>query len=155
MINARSETARVKPYFRNAWKRRRALAPMNGHYEWRTEGRIKQPYHIRRPDGGPYAVAALWETWQAEDGSEIDTAALLTTSPNATLEVIHDRMPLILAPEDWTLWLDPEAPLEAIDRLLGPALDDLLIGYKVGREVSRPGAQGQGLTEPLAAAELF
>ncbi|TAL10405.1 MAG: SOS response-associated peptidase, partial [Nitrospirae bacterium] len=110
MINARAETAAEKPAFREALARSRCLVPADGYYEWQREGRMgqrKQPYYIRLRDGRPFAFAGLWERWAGPDGTLVDSCAILTTEPNASLKSIHDRMPVILAPPDYDQWLDP------------------------------------------------
>ena len=121
MVNARGETVATKPSFRNAFKRRRCLIPVSGYYEWQIiNSKTKQPWHIFRADGCVLACAGLWESWQAPDGSHLETCAIITTTPNENLAEIHDRMPVILAEEHWSLWLDPtmEEP---------PALTELLV----------------------------
>ncbi len=122
LINARGETVMEKPSFRNAMRRRRCLVPADGYYEWSgPEGR-KVPFLVQRKDHGLFALAGLWEHWMGPDGSELETATLMTISPNAELSVIHDRMPVIIAPEDYETWLTGEA--EAAARLIRPAPDD-------------------------------
>jgi len=118
MINARSETVAEKPSFRAAYKRRRCLVPADGFYEWKKEGKTKQPYHItiNEPETKallgddvdkdlPFAIAGLWEEWNSADGSAIESCTLLTTEPNDTMAAIHNRMPVILAPSDYEFWL--------------------------------------------------
>lgn len=129
LINARSETVFEKASFRNAIKRRRCLFIADGFYEWQKldeKGRKKRPFLIRRPMQGPIALAGLWECWQSRDGSEIDTAAILTTAANATLAAIHDRMPVILDPRDFEAWLSPATANDEVQRLLRPFDDDAL-----------------------------
>ncbi len=107
MINARSETIADKPAFRAAFRRRRCLVPADGFYEWQAVNGKKQPYYIELRDHGPFAIAGLWEHWQAPTGEEIESCTLLTTDANDLVRPLHDRMPVILAPEDYALWLDP------------------------------------------------
>ena len=122
LINARGETVLEKPSFRNAMRRRRCLVPADGYYEWSgPEGR-KVPFYVQRKDKGLLALAGLWEHWMGPDGSELETATLMTISPNAELSVIHDRMPVIIAPEDCETWLTGEPEESA--RLIRPAPDD-------------------------------
>jgi putative SOS response-associated peptidase YedK len=107
LINARSETILEKPSFRNAIRRRRCLIPADGFYEW--EGDVpgkKQPYYIHRPDHGLMAFGGIWEHWMGPDGSELETAAIITTVANALVETIHPRSPLIIHPQDFAIWLD-------------------------------------------------
>lgn len=129
LINARSETVFEKASFRNAIKRRRCLFIADGFYEWQKlddKGRKKRPFLIRRPMQGPLALAGIWECWQSKDGSEIDTAAILTTSANAVLAAIHDRMPVILEPRQFDAWLSPETANSDVTRMMQPLDDDAL-----------------------------
>ena len=122
MINARAETAAEKPSFRNAFKHRRCLVPADGFYEWaKGAGKApKQPYLIRLKSGQPFAFAGLWESWTSPDGEVIESCTILTTEANEVLSAIHDRMPVIIAPEDYGRWLDPATPLEEVKALLRP-----------------------------------
>ncbi len=150
-INARAETLRERPLFRGALARGRCLIPADGFYEWRVEPgqRAKQPYYIRRADGGLFAFAGLYTAGDGEDGA---TYAIITTAPNGMMGPIHDRMPAILRPEDEPLWLDRDRddPAPAL-RLLRPYPDDLLVAYPVAARVSAPRADGPALIEPLSA----
>ncbi len=140
LINARSETAAVKPSFRAAFRRRRCLVPADGFYEWAASRRgPKQPNHLRRPDRGLFAIAGLYERWRAGEQRWLETCTLLTTEANATVAPIHGRMPVILAPPDWPVWLDPalEDP-ELLSTLLVPAPEGLLEAQRVGLRVNRP-----------------
>ncbi len=107
MINARSETAHALPAFRDAMKHRRCLVPADGFYEWKRSGSGRQPYCFEVRDGRLFAFAGLWEGWKNPSGSWIKTCTILTTTPNAVTSAIHDRMPVILDPSDYDLWLDP------------------------------------------------
>jgi putative SOS response-associated peptidase YedK len=111
MINARGETAATKPAFRNAFRRHRCLVPANGFYEWRQgpDGR-KLPLWIGLQDGGLFGFAGLFERWLDPDGHPLDSCTILTTSANALIRRLHDRMPVIVAPEDYERWLDPDDP---------------------------------------------
>lgn len=122
MINARSETVGEKPAFRNALRRRRCLIPADGFYEWQKQARgPKQPFDITRTDGAPFAFAGLWEHWQGPNGEEIESCAILTTEANSLMRPIHNRMPVILFPEDYAAWLaQDEVPLRDLEPLLGP-----------------------------------
>lgn len=106
MINARSDTAATKPAFRAAFKHRRCLIPADGFYEWKKEKGRKQPYLISMADGAPFAFAGLWENWKDPQGSPLESCTILTTDSNELVRSIHDRMPVILKPEDYDLWLD-------------------------------------------------
>jgi putative SOS response-associated peptidase YedK len=107
MINARGETAAAKPVFRDAVKSRRCLIPADGFYEWKRDGKTKQPYCFEVNEGELFAFAGLWERWKDPSGNWIKTCSILTTTPNAVTASIHDRMPVILDPDCYELWLDP------------------------------------------------
>lgn len=107
MINARAETVAIKPAFRNAFKKGRCLILADGFYEWKKTGKNKQPFFVRLKDDEPFAFAGLSEHWHRGDQS-IDSCAIITTEPNELMEGIHDRMPVILSPDDYELWLEPD-----------------------------------------------
>ena len=104
-INARAETAATSPMFRDALVRRRCLVPADVFYEWQATGWAKQPFAIARTDGQPMVFAGLWEGWRGADGTVMRTFTIVTTSANATLRPIHERMPVVLEPPDWPAWL--------------------------------------------------
>src|SRR5438093_9688886 len=106
-INAKSETVDKLPTFRVAFRKRRCLIPADGFYEWKQEGGRKQPFYIRMKNGEPFAIAGLWEHWEDQDGQVIESCTLLTTEPNELLAQVHNRMPVILDPQDYGQWLDP------------------------------------------------
>ena len=107
-INARSEEVASKPAYREALKKRRCLVPADAFYEWvRLNAKTKQPFAIALKSGEPYAFAGLWESWQPKEGAPLETFTILTTDPNAVMEPIHNRMPVILEPQDYTRWLEP------------------------------------------------
>lgn len=112
MINARSETAATKPAYRDAVVRRRCLLPADGWFEWRRDATTKQPFYMTRPDGRSLAMAGLWSVWHdpeaAQDAPPVMTCAVLTTDSVAELTTVHDRMPVILGPDKWQDWLDPD-----------------------------------------------
>lgn len=155
LINARAETIAEKPSFRGAFRHRRALMPADGFYEWKAAGKgPKQPWFIRRKDGAPFAMAALWEHWMDPHGSELDTCAVVTTEANATLAPIHHRMPVILDEKDWDLWLDPAATERELRALLRPAPDDMLEAIPVSTRINRAANDDPSLierAEPVAA----
>ncbi len=161
LINARSETAAEKPSFRAAFRRRRCLAPADGFYEWgknsdKTSGKTsgkKQPYYITLRDGGPFAIAALWEAWQGPDGSELESCTLLTTEANDLLEPLHNRMPVILQPADYALWLGDgrDASLSEqvnLRHLLRPYEADEMRTQPVSTRVNSPFNEGAECIEP-------
>jgi putative SOS response-associated peptidase YedK len=137
MINARSETVADKPSFRSSFKRQRCLVPADGFYEWKIDGSVKQPYHIRLKDGRPFAMAGLWSRWQDPEGEDILTYTILTTEPNPLLADIHNRMPVILPPDAYDIWLG-ESSREDLQALLQsyPAAD--MEAGPVSRLVNNP-----------------
>ena len=137
LINARGELVLDKPAFRNAMRRRRCLLPADGFYDWRA-GEPKRPYFVRAKSGAPLAFAGLWETWTGPNGEEVDTAAIVTTRSTRALAAIHERMPVIVAPEAFDLWLDCAAvEAEAAAALIAPAPEALLEHYEVSPAVNR------------------
>jgi putative SOS response-associated peptidase YedK len=156
LINARSETVSEKPSFRAAFKRRRCLIVADGFYEWQTRSdrKTKQPYYIRLRDHTPFGFAGLWEHWQDPNGSEIETCTILTTGPNALMEPIHSRMPVILEPADYDSWLDSSyynpGDLQA---MLRPFDSEALERYAVSTTVNRPSNDIAECLEPLGGEE--
>jgi putative SOS response-associated peptidase YedK len=155
LINARGESVLDKPAFRNAMKRRRCLIPTDGFYEWQP-GASKRPYFVRarrNADGAapPLAFAGLYETWTGPNGEELDTAVIITTTANRTLEAIHQRMPVFVAPEDFSAWLDC-ANVEAKDAmaLIKPADEALLEVYEISPAVNRVANDSAALIVPLS-----
>ena len=129
LINARSETLLEKPSFRHAIRRRRCLIPADGYYEWLGDvpGK-KTPYFIHRPDHGLFAFAGLWEHWLGADGSELETAAIITTTPNDVIAQIYNRMPVIIHPENFAQWLDVKnVEAEEAAQFLRPAPEDYFV----------------------------
>jgi putative SOS response-associated peptidase YedK len=148
LINARTEGIATRPAFKNAIRYRRCLVPASGFYEWHRQGKAKQPYWVRPRGGGPIAFAGLWETWSDRDGGEIDSACIVTTAANATLTPIHARMPVIIEPDKFELWLTGETD-DAL-ALLKPAPDTLLEAYQVSDRVNKADADDPGLLLPVA-----
>ena len=151
MINARAETVATKPAFRAAFRARRCLIPADGFYEWRKEGTQKQPYRIGRQDGEVFALAGLWEHWQGPDGEVIDSCTIIVTAANDLLRPIHDRMPVILDPADFDVWLEggPEAA-NAAAALLRPYPSGALAAYPVSTRVNSPKNDDAGLIAPVS-----
>lgn len=108
-INARSETLLEKPAFKENFERRRCLIPADGFYEWRRSGRSKQPFHFGMKDDSLFAFAGIWDRWRTPQGQLIESCAILTTAPNELLRDVHDRMPVILRPETYHVWLSNTA----------------------------------------------
>jgi len=106
LINARAETVKEKPAFKNAIRRRRCLIPADGYYEWQTVGGGKRPYFIHRRDNSPIGFAGVAETWIGPNGEEVDTAAIVTAPASADLAALHHRVPVTITPDDFEFWLD-------------------------------------------------
>jgi putative SOS response-associated peptidase YedK len=150
-INARVETAADKPTFAEAIRKRRCLIPASGFYEWRREGKARQPFAFRPPDARPFAIAGIWETWRPESGPPLLTCAILTTAANELMKPIHDRMPIILDPRHYDLWIDravqePAALAEA----LRPVPDDALRADPIGPWVNDARHDDARCLEPAA-----
>jgi putative SOS response-associated peptidase YedK len=154
LINARAETVATTPAFRASFARRRCIVPADGFYEWeRMTPEIRQPNLVRRVDGRPMAFAGLWSTWRdpgEPDAEPVRTFTIITTTANATLAPIHDRMPAILLPSAWEAWLapTPAEPGELL-ALLAPAPDDILERFPVSRRVNSVRNEGPELVVPL------
>src|SRR6267143_2026122 len=149
-INAKAETAAEKPMFRDAFKRRRCLVPADGFYEWKQEGGRKQPVYIGMKDGEPFAFAGLWERWVGEEDKFIESCTILTTEPNDLLEPIHNRMPVILDPNDYDLWLDPNVQeVSRLKPLLHPFPPEQMTYYLVNLRVNNPRNDDALCVEPL------
>lgn len=131
MINARAETAAEKPSFRSAFRHRRCLVPMSGFYEWQKRGILKQPYFIALSDERVMAVAGLWERWEGAEDAAIESCTLLTTESNDLIAPLHERMPVIVAPENYELWLNPSVEDPTVIR-------PLIAPYPLGEMIARP-----------------
>ena len=157
LINARAESVADKPAFRRALAARRCLLPADGYYEWlKVPGQRggKQPFFIRRRDDTPVVFAGLYEIWRdpeaPADAELLWTCSVITTEASPAVQQIHDRMPVLLAPEAWDTWVDPAYDdLEALRALLVPAPAEVLEAYPVSTAVSNVGNQGPHLVEPL------
>jgi len=137
MINARSETADTKPAFRDALKSRRCLIPADGFYEWMRTGSAKQPYCFEVNDGQLFAFAGIWDRWRDPSGNAVETCSILTTTPNAVTAAVHDRMPVILDPDAYDLWLDPGMKdVAAASDLLKPYDARLMRCYPVSSRIN-------------------
>jgi putative SOS response-associated peptidase YedK len=153
LINARADGVASKSSFRNAFKRRRCLIPASGFYEWKAMGRgPKQPFWIA-PDPGAgknlIAFAGLWETWCGADGSEVDTATIITTDASGALAPIHHRMPVIIDRDQFDLWLSEETDAAALMSLLKPAAEDLLVAVAVSTRVNAARNDDPDLISPV------
>jgi putative SOS response-associated peptidase YedK len=150
LINARAETLAQRPAFRAALERRRCVVPADGFYEWRRRGRTRQPFHLRRRDGAPLALAGLWDVWQAPDGGRLASCAIVTVPANPMVAAIHDRMPAILSPAGVDAWLDPDAATWATLRpWLAPCPDDWLEAYPVSIWVNTPAHDDPACLAPV------
>lgn len=164
MINARAETVAEKPAFKSLLKKHRLLVPMDGFYEWKAgtaDGPLtkagkpqKTPMYIHSVDGEPLAVAGLWATWRDKelgpDAPWLHSCTLITTSANGTMQPVHDRMPVFLPQRLWDQWLDPTVnDVEALQKLLVPAPDDLLTMHAVSTEVNNVRNKGDDLIAPV------
>ena len=136
MINARAETVAEKPAFRAAFKRRRCLVPASGFYEWQKTEDGKQPHVIRHADGHPMTFAGLWEE---NEVLGVRSCTFLTRPANDFMKPLHHRMPVLLQPEQYDLWLNHDAPADDVQELLGPYEGDDLVSYPVSRSVNSPG----------------
>jgi putative SOS response-associated peptidase YedK len=167
LLNARAESLAERPAFRNALSRRRCLIPADGFYEWIQEGKLRQPYYIRRRDGGIFAFAGLWDEWRGADTTDLDgpsgshatsgeagpplrSCVIVTVPANPLLTTIHSRMPALLLPDQESAWIDP-ASTSAADLLplLRPCPESLLEMYPVARRVNSPAVDEPGCIEPL------
>lgn len=161
MFNARAETITTSPAFRDAFKRRRCLVPVDSFFEWKREGSVRQPYNVVREDGRPLALAGLWAGWR-DPASDPDaplvrrTFTIVTTAPNEALADLHDRMPVVIPDEAWDRWLDPSGadPGELL-ALLQPTDDIALRVYAVNRDVNDVRRDGPELVEPLIVEPLI
>jgi putative SOS response-associated peptidase YedK len=148
LINARAETVEEKPSFRQAFKQRRCIIPADGFYEWRREGGKKQPFFFRMRDERPFGFAGLWERWEGEAGEAINSCTILTTEANEVLRPVHERMPVILHPDDYELWLDADArKRDLVKELLRPYAAEEMLGYPVSATINSPRNQGANLVE--------
>ena len=151
LINARSETAAEKPAFRSAFRSRRCLVPADGFFEWKALASGKQPYFIRRRDEMPLALAGLWEPSTAPDGAAQCTFTILTAESGTGLAEIHPRMPVMLPPEAWGLWLNPARSPAQVLPLMGAAMTTELAWWPVSRRVGKVAEDDAGLLDRIDA----
>jgi putative SOS response-associated peptidase YedK len=150
-INARAETVADLPTFRAAFKGRRCLIPASGYYEWKYEGKAKQPYFIH-PTHGLFAFAGLWDVW-SKGRAPVESCSIITTTANEATRHLHERMPVILDREHFAAWLDPLAPAAALHELLRPCPPEWIALHPVGAAVGNVRNDGPELVVP--AADLF
>jgi putative SOS response-associated peptidase YedK len=149
-INARAETLAEKPTFRSAFRRKRVIIPASGFYEWKAEGKAKQPFYVHPTDGDLFAFAGLMEDWQGPNGEVMVSACIVTTEPNELMAGIHNRMPVILPKESWGLWLDPASQIREVQPLLIPYPANLMAAYPVSPAVGNARNDGPELIVPVA-----
>jgi len=152
LINARAESVAEKPAYRFSFKKKRCLVAADGFYEWKKEGKAKQPYLIHRKDGKPFAFAGLWSTWKnpEQGGALVETFTILTTDANDLLRPLHDRMPVIVDTENFDLWLDPKQEDAAVlQPLLVPHAVEGFEAFPVSRLVNSPANDVAGCVDRL------
>ena len=147
-INARCETLEEKPSFSESFQNRRCLIPADGFYEWQRNGKSKQPYYFQMKDEAPFAFAGLWDRWQ-NDGVDITSCSIITTTPNELLTTIHDRMPVILSPESQDAWLSNNTEPAQLKRLLIPFPASAMKSYAVSQQVNHAQSEDAQLVEPI------
>lgn len=156
-LNARSETVTKLPAFRDAILTKRCLIPTDGFYEWRPMGRVKQPYCFEVGEGDVFALAGLWDRWESPEGDIIDSCTVLTTTPNSLVADMHDRMPVIVSPEKYEIWLDPDViDFDAIKDILQPYDAEKMRRYPVSTKLNNSKNEGAECAAPITPdAPLF
>jgi putative SOS response-associated peptidase YedK len=155
LINARSETIATKPTFRDAFKRRRCLVPADGFYEWQVVPgqKSKQPHFISLRDDQPFAFAGVWEAWTNPEGQRVESVSIVTTEANELMRPLHHRMPVILPPESFDVWLAPDTPVETLQALLVPFPAAEMKEHPVSPLVGNARSQGEACIRPLDSVE--
>jgi putative SOS response-associated peptidase YedK len=154
LINARGESVNDKPAFRNAMKYRRCLIPADGFFEWKVEGKIKRPFFVYRKDHAPFAFAGLWESWMGPNGEEMESAAIVTTRASPSIGHIHHRMPVILEPDQFDMWLDTKnVDAQTAAQLIAPLADNKVAAHEISPRVNRVVNDTPDLLDPLTAQE--
>ena len=148
LINARAETLAEKPAFRAAYRARRCIVPASGFYEWKAVPGGKQPYYIQPANDELFGLAGLWERWPRPEGTPIDTFTVITTAANATMQALHERMPVILQPADYGPWLSRDTAPERLGQLLAPCPDGMLSMHPVSKAVGNVRNEGARLIAP-------
>ena len=158
LFNARGETVAEKPSFRTAFKKRRCIVPATGFYEWKKEPGTKKktPHFIHMKGETPMVFAGLWEHWNNPEGGDLNSFTIITTTPNAVMEPLHDRMPVILSEDDETAWLDPDNEAEQLHPLIKPCEDDLIEAYPVAPDVGSATHEDEDCIKPAPTqGDLF
>jgi putative SOS response-associated peptidase YedK len=151
-INAKAEGIETRPAFRDAFQRRRCLVPVDSFYEWKKTGTGKQPYAIALADRSLMALAGLWENWHSPAGEWVRSFAIITTVPNELCAELHNRMPVVLKPETWPVWLGEEpADASAVKALLAPFPSDEMTSWAVSPRVGNVRNNDSSLIERIAA----
>jgi len=155
MINARSETAGKKPAFRDPLTNRRCLIPADGFYEWVRTGKVKQPYCFEVNDGELFAFAGIWDRWTDANRNTVETCSILTTSPNAVTSAVHDRMPVILDPDRYDIWLDPGMrDITTASELLKPYDAQFMRSYPISTRINQVANDDQECSAPVELAQI-
>jgi putative SOS response-associated peptidase YedK len=151
MINARAETVAEKPSFRTALRERRCIVMADGFYEWDHKAQPRQPFHIVNKDGTPLGFAGLWERWEpSEGGQQVESCTIITTKANEIVGKLHDRMPVILEPNDYDLWLDPSVhEPERLLPLLKQFPAEKMASHPVSTLVNSPANESAACLEPI------
>jgi putative SOS response-associated peptidase YedK len=153
MANVRSDTALEKSSFRAAMQKRRCLIPADVFYEWQDipGQKRRKPYAVAIRDGGIFALGGVWEAWRAKDSGEwLITCAILTTEPNELLQPIHDRMPVIIRPEDYASWLDPSSTTADVSRLVAPLSAENMRTWEIGLLLNDPKTDDARILTPVS-----
>ena len=158
LINARAETLNEKPSFKHAFRRRRCLLLADGFYEWYRvpDTKTKIPVRIHMVDCLPFAFAGLWESWRQADGESLQSCTIITTEPNELMAKVHNRMPVILEPDDYNDWLDPrQRTPESLGPLLKPFDPEKMTAYPVSTMVNNPAMDSLDCIEPDGEADFL
>ncbi len=154
LINARGESVNEKPAFRSAMKYRRCLIPADGFFEWKPEGKTKHPYFVHMKDDAPFAFAGLWENWMGPNGEEIESATIVTTDASPSIAHIHHRMPVMLQPEQFEMWLDTRnADPQIAAEMFRPVPDEKIAAHEISARINRVVNDTPYLLEPVSAQE--
>jgi putative SOS response-associated peptidase YedK len=149
-LNARSETITKTPAFRDSILTKRCLIPADGFYEWKPMGKVKQPFCFEVGDGDVFALAGLWDEWRSPEGEVIESCTILTTTPNSLVADMHDRMPVIVAPDKYDVWLDPDArDFDAIKDILKPYEAAQMRRYPVSTRLNNSKNEGAEVAAPI------
>jgi putative SOS response-associated peptidase YedK len=152
-INARAETVATSPAFRGPFRSHRCLIPADGFYEWAKTGKTKQPYCFTMADNSVFAFAGLWDYWMAPDGKAVESCSIVTTTPNALVSVVHNRMPVILHPDDYDIWLDPGfRDIQTLASMLVPYDANSMRSFPVSTRINSVKNDDTGCSEPIEIA---